>query len=259
MKVSNEKRGASPPTGGSATGSRCGNTSSRGRWHGQRSGSLLGDERHRGAFPIDFGERFVKDRGVVLRQPVAEQAVWHPDGQRGAIVRHERRRFEPGVEDVPVDFRLDASEDLIPDAAGHVHAYWPKSWGFGDFRPMRARSCPLLPNIRRQKAQKHGLFRPSPPQRGASRLDRARQSGRKTSLFHIFFHSCGKLRGETLRPVQARDFSTRSGDPYLFAQGRDFSTRSRRPTTLRCGTVRRIDSIGDGRYYLSFSAIIRSS
>ena len=36
------------------------------------------------------------------------------------IVRHERRGLEPGVEDVTVDLRLDAGENLVPDAAaGH--------------------------------------------------------------------------------------------------------------------------------------------
>src|SRR5439155_503701 len=43
-------------------------------------------------------------------------------------VRDEEREFEPGVEAVPVDFALDAGEDLFPDVAAghiHVHATWP--------------------------------------------------------------------------------------------------------------------------------------
>src|SRR5262245_23394597 len=35
-----------------------------------------------------------------------------------------------------------------------------------------------------------------------------RVEGRKRWLFHIFFHSCGKLRGETLRDRRGSDCST---------------------------------------------------
>src|SRR6266542_3061779 len=86
----------------------------------------------------------------MLGQPVTEEGVRHANLQRTPVITHESRGFEPGVEDVPVDFRLYAGKDLVPDTAGHVRA--PVG-----FNPL---------------------------------------------LFHIFFHSCGKLRGEPLRGPQ---------------------------------------------------------
>ncbi len=103
----------------SSTGST---TSSAGRGLGGRT--VVGDEVDRRALAIDLAERLVQDGGVVLREPVAEQVVRHPYTQCYAIVRHQRGGLEPGVEDVPVDFGLDAGEDLIPDvAAVMVPAY----------------------------------------------------------------------------------------------------------------------------------------
>ena len=55
------------------------------------------------------------------RQPVAKERIWHahPDGL--AVVPHQRRGLEPGVEDVTIDLGLDAGEDLFPDGADGRH------------------------------------------------------------------------------------------------------------------------------------------
>ena len=79
------------------------------------TGSILGDEEHLRLGPLHFPERFREDRRIVLGQPVAEERVGHADPNRAGFIRHEGRRFEPGIEAVPVDFGLDAGEDLIPD------------------------------------------------------------------------------------------------------------------------------------------------
>ena len=82
------------------------------------------DERDCRALAIDLAERLVQDRGIVLRQPVTEERVRHPHPQQRPLVCDERRRLEPGVEDVTVDLRLDAREDLVPDTAA-VHDRLP--------------------------------------------------------------------------------------------------------------------------------------
>ena len=81
------------------------------------------DERHDRGRTVELGERFVQDGGVVLGEPVAEKPVRDTHENRAALVGDERRRFEPGVEAVPVDLGLDPRQDLVPDirhrSAGH--------------------------------------------------------------------------------------------------------------------------------------------
>ena len=63
----------------------------------------------------------------------------------------------------------------------------------------------------------------------------------KTWLFHIFFHSCGKLRGETLRPRR---------------RGRDFNIAAGALTSAtRIADNRAIDTPPARSLLLSFSAI----
>src|SRR5262249_43162097 len=86
-----------------------------------RTAALLGDEGDGRARPLQFTERFVNDCGVVLREPVAEQRVRHAHANRSVSIRDKRRRLEPGVEAVAVDFGFDSGQDVVPDvAAGHT-------------------------------------------------------------------------------------------------------------------------------------------
>ncbi len=87
----------------------------------QRHAQVLRNKGYRRAGALNFRERFLDHRRVVLRQPVAEERVGNAHADRAVTIRDERRRLEPRVETVPVDLRLDAGEDLVPDiAAGHV-------------------------------------------------------------------------------------------------------------------------------------------
>ena len=131
---------------------------------------------------LDFRQRFGNHRGVVLGEPVAEEGVGHAHPDRAVTVGDKRRRLEPGVEAVPVDLRLDTREDLVPDVAGgHLRAFRgpfallePCTWEAADSAAGR------LP------ASYKGLATFAPV------------------LFHNFFHSCGNLRGETLRSRPGR-------------------------------------------------------
>src|SRR4051812_27788192 len=67
-------------------------------WLAGGRGRPLGDKHERNSRASDFGERFIQDQRVVLRQPVLEQDVRHLHGDGVAGVRDERRRLEPGVE-----------------------------------------------------------------------------------------------------------------------------------------------------------------
>src|SRR3954471_7583819 len=50
----------------------------------------LSDKHERNSRASDFGERLIQDQRVVLRQPILEQDVRHPHGDRVAGVRHKR-------------------------------------------------------------------------------------------------------------------------------------------------------------------------
>ncbi len=165
---------------------------------------------------MDFRERLVEDDRVVLVQPVAEKRVRYPDAQQMAIVGDKRRRLEPGRINMLIDFGFDAGKDLVPDAAGDVRAcacHWePLLDGrLTDFRPSDTLSLrPVYPTDTRSNREIRPFLRLSPlgnPRHYAIGL---RGAGRKPWLFHIFFHSCGKLRGETQRCRRGGDFSTRS-------------------------------------------------
>ena len=172
--------------------------------------AFLGHERHDAALSIDFGQRFVEHDRVVLVQPVAEERVRDPDAQQMAVVGDERRRLEPGREDVLVDFGFDAGKDLVPDAAGHVracacHCETPAGRPSETLSPL---GHPVVTGCLRDRQplepRKQAFPAAFAPWKPASLRDREAGAGRKPWLFHIFFHSCGKLRGETLRVPQGR-------------------------------------------------------
>ena len=94
----------------------------------ERRAQVFGHEGDRRTGALDFRQRFLDDRRVVLGQPVAEERVGDADADRAVAIGHESGRLEPGVEAVPVDLRLDAGEDLVPDIA-------PVMCVFGTFRP----------------------------------------------------------------------------------------------------------------------------
>src|SRR5687767_12035105 len=73
---------------------------------------------------------------------------------------------------------------------------------------LRTWSQMVLPLIYPPMAEIAGAFADFRPER-----DRFARIWGKPLLFHNFFHSCGKLRGETLRPREGGDFSTRAGRP----------------------------------------------
>src|SRR6185369_16144006 len=106
--------------------------------------------------------------------------IGHADANRAVTVGDEGGRLEPRVEAVPVDLGLDPREDLVPDVAGaHSVRFCVR---FGDLSPLEAGGRPgttdrpdCLPGSYKGLA----TFAPA--------------------LFHNFFHSCGNLRGETLR------------------------------------------------------------
>jgi hypothetical protein len=83
---------------------------------------VVGDERDLTASPVHFDERLLEDDGIVLREPVAEERVGHPDAQRRSAVGDERRRLEPGGVDMLVDLGFDSGQYLIPYSARLVHA-----------------------------------------------------------------------------------------------------------------------------------------
>ena len=62
----------------------------------------------------------------MLRQPVLEKRIRHPDGNGASAVGDKRRRLEPGVETVPVHLCFDPRENLIPDSG----CPWRGSKGF---------------------------------------------------------------------------------------------------------------------------------
>ncbi len=64
---------------------------------------------------LQLAHRFADHARVVFCQPVFEQAVRDADCHRRPIVRHERRRPEPGVKAVPVDLGFDARKDFFPE------------------------------------------------------------------------------------------------------------------------------------------------
>src|SRR5439155_26498365 len=57
---------------------------------------------------------------VMLRQPVPEQRVRHTDANGAFALGDKRRRLEPRIEAVSIDFGLDAGQDLVPNVAA-VH------------------------------------------------------------------------------------------------------------------------------------------
>ena len=176
---------------------------------------VLGDERHHAPLTIDFGERLVEDDRVVLVQPVAEERVRHPDAQQMPVVGDKRRRLEPGRINMLVDFGFDAGKDLVPDAAGHVRACACHCEPLLDgrlrhFRPSETLSLrPVYATVAAQNREKGRSCGLRPAETRVTTRIGARGAGRKPWLFHIFFHSCGKLRGETLRCRRGGDCSTR--------------------------------------------------
>ena len=64
---------------------------------------------------LDLFKSLREDSGIVLRQPVSKQWSWNPNGQARAAVGDEGSRPEPRVEAVPIDFRLDARQNLVPN------------------------------------------------------------------------------------------------------------------------------------------------
>ena len=144
----------------------------------ERRAHVFRHEGDRRAGALDFREGLLDDRRVVFRQPVPEQRVRDAYTDSALAIGHEGRRLEPGVEAVPVDLRLDAGEDLVPDiAGGHLLRFRGPFACLGtDYRgAVTAGPAVYLPVTR-------GLATFAP------------------ALFHNFFHSCGNLRGETLRP-----------------------------------------------------------
>ena len=115
-----------------------------------------------------------------------------------AVVGDERGRLEPGVVAVPVDLGLDAGEDLVPDIAAVIVC---RTLEFhGTFAT--GRDCRLPPIYVDASTSDHrisGLFLHLRHCWSTCHWQQVDAEGRKRWLFHIFFHSCGKLRGETLR------------------------------------------------------------
>jgi hypothetical protein len=69
-------------------------------------------------------------------------------------------------------------------------------WTFASMKPSHDAASE---SIRAVEPRKIGHFLTFAPHKPASLRDRASGSRRKPWFFHNFFHSCGKLRGETLR------------------------------------------------------------
>ena len=132
--------------------------------------------------------------------------------------------------------------------AGHVracacHCETPAGRPFVPLSPLRT-PCRYGAVYRadRPRTPKIGRSAAFAPWKPASLRSRVREAGRKPWLFHIFFHSCGKLRGETLRSRRGGDCSTR------------FQTLTKPNALLRTSRCL-IDTHGTVRYYLGFSAV----
>ena len=120
-----------------------------------------------------------------------------------AVVGDEARRLEPGVEAVPVDLGLDPGEDLVPDVAPSSpcrHGLGCDVWTFAPRNLVVTAVYASVTAETREKRPLHGLRH---AETSITTAFQGRQR-RKPWLFHIFFHSCGKLRGETLRPLAGR-------------------------------------------------------
>ena len=104
----------------------------------QRSPERVGDEVDRKAALPDFSHRLGDDAGIVLREPILEQRVRHPDGH-GRVLGDEAGRLEPGVEAVPVHLGFDPRKNLIPEVHFFEKSPWPTFAPPGaDFRAITA-------------------------------------------------------------------------------------------------------------------------
>ena len=68
--------------------------------------------------PLELVDRLSDDTGVVFGEPVPKEIVRDLYSDGVALVQEKRGWFEPRVEAVAVDFRLDESENLAPHVFG---------------------------------------------------------------------------------------------------------------------------------------------
>ena len=106
-----ESRDGTGPAEGRGRDVRCGQTGGRGR-------IAVGDKCDLRTLSLQLVERLADNSSVVLRQPVAKEVIWHPDGDGISRVIDKCGGFEPGIETVAVYLGLDSREDLRPDIFG---------------------------------------------------------------------------------------------------------------------------------------------
>jgi hypothetical protein len=65
--------------------------------------------------PPDVLQRFGQHHRIMLRKPLGEEQIGHPDAEAFTVVSEQGGGFEPGVEAVTADLGLNPAENLVPN------------------------------------------------------------------------------------------------------------------------------------------------